>query len=109
MTIEVPVATSGSGRRAFLRQLAALAAGAGMTTTASAQAYPARHITMTLPTGPGSPSDLIGRKLATVMAQIANVSVVPDNTPGANGIIGVQTVMNAPADGYNVMFTTTST
>jgi tripartite-type tricarboxylate transporter receptor subunit TctC len=109
MTIENPSRTTEPSRRDVLRRLAALAIGATTGTSALAQEYPSRFITMTLPTGAGSPSDAIGRKLGTVMGQIAKVSVVADNKAGANGIIGVQAVLNAPADGYNMMFTTLST
>ena len=109
MTKEFPNPTRRTSRREILRHLAALAVGAATGTSARAQAYPSRHITMILPTGAGSPSDVIGRKLATVMSEIAKVSVVADNRAGANGIIGVQAVMNAAADGYTMMFTTLST
>jgi len=108
---EIPPTLASPHRRDVLRSLGALAIGGATATSTWGQGagYPSRNIIMTLPTGAGSPSDAIGRKLGAAMAEIAKVSVVPDNRAGANGIIGVQTVMNAPADGYNMMFTTLST
>ena len=96
-------------RRDVLLQLAAFAMGGVAAAPASAQQYPSRPITMIMPTAPGAPSDLIGRKLAAVMGAQAGVPMVADNRAGANGIIGVQAVLNAPADGHTVLFTTTST
>jgi tripartite-type tricarboxylate transporter receptor subunit TctC len=108
---EIALPLDSPRRRDVLRSLGALAVGGATSTSAWSQApaYPSRNIIMTLPTGPGSPSDLVGRKLGVAMGQIAKVTVVPDNRAGANGIIGVQAVLNAPADGYNMMFTTLST
>jgi len=109
MTIEIPGKTPGLLRRDVLRQLAAVAIGGVAGSSAWAQPFPSRPITMILPSAPGAPSDMIGRKLAAVMAAQAGVPIIADNRAGANGVIGVQAVLNAPADGHTVLFTTTST
>ena len=109
MAIKTPSTTAGLQRRDVLRQLAAVAIGGVAGSPALAQQFPNRPITMILPSAPGAPSDAIGRKLAAVMSARAGVPVVVDNRAGANGIIGVQAVSHAPADGYTVLFTTTST
>jgi tripartite-type tricarboxylate transporter receptor subunit TctC len=97
-------------RRGALRPIAALAAGALVGSPSRAQTYPNnRAITMLFPAAPGSPSDLIGRQVAKTMQSVAGVPVVADNRPGANGVIGVQALLNAPADGHTLMFTTMST
>ncbi|HSV82114.1 MAG TPA: tripartite tricarboxylate transporter substrate binding protein [Ramlibacter sp.] len=102
--------TTAPQRRDVLRQLGAVALGGLAGTPALAQQqYPTRPITMILPSAPGVPSDLIGRKIASLMAAQAGVPIVADNRAGANGVIGVQALLRAPADGYNVLFTTTST
>ena len=97
-------------RRDVLRQLGAVAIGGLAGTHALAQQpYPSRPVTVIMPSAPGVPSDLIGRKLSQLMAEKAGQPFVVDNRPGANGVIGVQAFLRTPADGYNVMFTTTST
>lgn len=90
----------------------ALAAAAATTLVglpARAQSYPNRQITFVFPAAPGTPSDLVGRLVGKSMAAAAGVAVVPENKPGANGVIGVQAVLNAPADGHTMLFTTMST
>lgn len=96
-------------RRDVLRPMAALVLGSVVGGPARAQAFPARQITMVFPSAPGSPSDLVGRHLAKAMTGPAGVPVIADNRAGANGVIGVQAVLNAPADGHTVLFTTMST
>lgn len=86
-----------------------LAISAGLPIAALAQAYPSKPITLVLPTGVGGTSDVIARTMGQVMSENLKVAIIPDNRPGANGVIGVQQVMRAPPDGYNVLFTTSST
>lgn len=110
MNIENCISGATWKRRQVLQHIAALAVGGAATSpVAAAEAYPSRPITMILPTAAGGPSDLIGRKLASVMGSQAGVPVVADNRPGAIGVIGVQAVLRAPADGQTILFTTTST
>ena len=96
-------------RRGALRPLAAAALGALVGLPSRAQTFPGRQITMVLPGAPGSPSDLVGRLVAKSLGAQAGVPVIADNRPGANGVIGVQAILNAPADGHMVLFTTMST
>lgn len=95
-------------RRTAMRPLIAAAASM-IGFPAMAQGYPNRPIKMIFPAAPGSSSDLLGRHLANVVEGVAGVPVVPDNRAGANGVIGIQALMNAPADGYSLVFTTMST
>lgn len=104
MSLNFPVT-----RRGALRPLAAAAAGTLLGSSARAQSFPNRPIAMVFPAAPGSPSDLIGRQVARTLQGLSGVPVVAENRPGANGIIGVQAVLNAPADGHTLMFTTMST
>lgn len=77
-------------------------------TAAIAQTYPSRPVTIVVPSSAGSPSDMIGRLIAKSMAAQTQGSVVTDDKPGANGIIGVQAVLNNPADRHTLLFTTLS-
>jgi tripartite-type tricarboxylate transporter receptor subunit TctC len=81
----------------FVSLIAALA-----TTTASAQTYPSRPITMVVPFAAGGPVDVVARILAVPMGKSLGQTVVVDNTVGAGGSIGVGRVARAAPDGYTV-------
>ena len=100
---------TGWSRRDALRPLASAALLPLLGGGALAQVYPARQISMVFPAAAASPSDLVGRHLAKAMAAQTTVPIVADNRPGANGLIGVQAVQNALADGHTLLFTTMST
>lgn len=70
---------------------------------ASAQAYPNRAITMVVPFAPGGPADVLGRLVGARMADHLGQSVVIENRPGANTIIGAQQVARARPDGYTIL------
>ena len=79
-------------------------------TLAGAQdAYPNRPITIVVPFGAGSGSDIgarvIGQKLGEAMGQ----PVVIDNRPGANGSIAASYVAKTKPDGYTLFVGTNST
>jgi tripartite-type tricarboxylate transporter receptor subunit TctC len=76
---------------------------------ASAQEFPSRRITLIVPFPAGSATDGIARRLAADMVKIANVPVIVDNKPGADGNIAAMSVLRSEADGYTVFVTTNST
>lgn len=74
-----------------------------------AQVWPtAKPITMVVPFPPGGPTDIVARLLAQHLSQQLGQSIVIDNKPGANGNIGNSLVAKAPADGYTVLYNTSS-
>lgn len=87
---------------------AACAAAALAAPAAQAQAYPAKPITMVIPFPPGGPTDMVARLLAQKMTEQMGQNVVVDNKPGANGNIGGLFVSRAPADGYTLLYNTSS-
>lgn len=96
-------------RRQFVS--AGFAAIAVVTTTpALAQSgFPSRPVRLVIPYPAGGPTDGIGRLLAQRLAEMWKVPVVPENRPGAGGIIGAQNVAASPADGYTLLLTAGST
>ena len=76
---------------------------------AQAQNYPTRPIIMVVPFAAGGTFDVMGRIIAARMSEILGQQVVVENTTGAGGIIGVNRVINAPADGYTVLLGTAGT
>jgi tripartite-type tricarboxylate transporter receptor subunit TctC len=64
---------------------------------------------MVVPFAAGGTFDVMGRIIAARMSEILGQQVVVENTTGAGGIIGVNRVINAPADGYTVLLGTVGT
>jgi tripartite-type tricarboxylate transporter receptor subunit TctC len=94
--------------RTFRRTLLGLAAAACFPLSAWAQAYPSKPITLLVPFPPGGPTDLVARVLAKKMSEQMGQSIVIDNKPGANGNIAAVAAAKAPADGYTVLYNTSS-
>ena len=70
------------------------------TSTALAQSYPARTVTIVVPFGAGGRTDLTARGVARALEKHLGRTVAVVNRPGAGGVIGSKAVANAPADGY---------
>ena len=85
--------------RTFLTILAVTVASV-CTSSATAQAYPARAVTMVVPFSAGGPTDTIARIMAERMGRALGQTVVVENTTGAAGSIGVGRVARAAPDGY---------
>ena len=92
----------------FRRTLLGLAAAACLPLAAWAQVYPSKPITLLVPFPPGGPTDLVARVLAKKMSEQMGQSIVIDNKPGANGNIAAVAAAKAPADGYTVLYNTSS-
>lgn len=73
-----------------------------------AGAYPTKPITMVVPFPPGGPTDLVARVLAQKIGEQMGQSVLVDNRGGANGNIGAAFVAKALADGYTILYNTSS-
>lgn len=70
--------------------------------TVPAQQYPARPVTLLCWSAAGSPVDLYARIMAKLLAAELGQNVVVDNRTGGSGIIMVNTLIKAPADGYTL-------
>jgi tripartite-type tricarboxylate transporter receptor subunit TctC len=94
-------------RRALLR--AAGAAGALLALPALAQSdYPNRPIKLVVPFAPGGGTDVTARMLAERLRGELGQAIVVDNRPGATGTLGTVAAMRSPADGYTLLFTTST-
>src|SRR5262249_3767283 len=69
----------------------------------SANNYPNRTVKVVTPYAPGGPTDLAARLVADQLTAHYGESFIVDNKPGANGVIGVQTVMQSAPDGYTLL------
>jgi len=88
-------------RRQFqLLLLAQALVGVGM---ARADDFPARSLRLLVPSGAGSSGDVIMRVLAEQLAAQLKQPVIVETRPGADGLIAMQGLMSAPADGYTLL------
>jgi tripartite-type tricarboxylate transporter receptor subunit TctC len=85
-------------RRRFSTGLAAGAATLAAP-TAWAQGVAAKPIRVIVPYPPGGFTDVTARLVAQKLQERLGQSVVVDNKPGANGIIGVDAMAKSPPDG----------
>ena len=69
----------------------------------SAQDFPNRPITLTMPYAPGGPGDAITRVFASSLQKHLGVQVVVDNPAGASGTIGTAKVARSRPDGYTLL------
>lgn len=103
--------THGPARRKIIGLAAAAVAtvaGFAPLQSAWAQAYPSKPITMVVPFPPGGPTDLVARVLGQKLSELLGQPVIIDNRPGANGNIAAGAVSKASADGYTVLYNTSS-
>src|SRR3954451_22223606 len=72
----------------------------GGWTTAKAQNYPARTVTVIVPFAPGGPADITGRIVADIFARHLGQQFVVENVGGAGGTTGSLRGARAAPDGY---------
>ena len=82
--------------------LAAVLAVAAGVTSAAAQTYPSRQLSIIVPFAAGGPTDTIARIMAQAMGQALGQTIIVENTTGAAGSIGVARVARANPDGYTI-------
>jgi putative tricarboxylic transport membrane protein len=75
---------------------------AALTTGIGAQQYPTRPVTILCWSAPGSPVDLFARIMAKLLSTELGQNVIVENRTGGSGIIMVNTLVKAPADGYTI-------
>jgi tripartite-type tricarboxylate transporter receptor subunit TctC len=84
----------------------ALGAVTAASRPASAQAWPARPVTVVVPWPAGGSTDILARGVSKNLGERLGQSFVVDNRSGANGNIGAAAVARAAPDGYTLMVTT---
>ena len=89
-------------RRTVLIAGAILALASGF---ASAQAFPARTVTLVVPYAPGGLPDTVARVVGQKLGDKWGQAVVVENKPGGNGVVAAQYLATKPADGYTLLVT----
>src|SRR5476649_12520 len=86
-------------RRAALGASLLLAA----LTSAAAQEWPSRNVTVVVPIPAGVTSDIIARVVFEQVGKQLGQTFVIENRPGAGGTIGGNMVAKATPDGYTIL------
>jgi tripartite-type tricarboxylate transporter receptor subunit TctC len=101
----LPKASGGTTMKRLFATVLVLLAGAA---AAAADTYPSRTVKLLCWTTAGAPLDVMMRQLGKQLAEIFGQSVVVENRAGGSGVAAMASLMNQPADGYNVLSTTSS-
>jgi tripartite-type tricarboxylate transporter receptor subunit TctC len=97
-------------RRLRGRHVAALTAALGLVcAVAPAWAqYPGKPVRVIVPFAAGGTPDVVGRIISQQLAAQTGQPFVVENRPGADGVLGAQTVAESPPDGYTLLVTSSS-
>jgi tripartite-type tricarboxylate transporter receptor subunit TctC len=76
---------------------------AALPATVLAQAYPNKPIRWIVPYTGGGITDIVTRVVTQKMQGPLGQSIIVDNRPGANSILGADIAAKAPADGYTIL------
>lgn len=88
-------------RRHFLQACSAAALlSASRFSLAQSGAWPDKPMRIVVPFTPGGTTDMVARLISTELARQLGQSVIVENKPGAGTVIGVDSVVKQPADGY---------
>jgi tripartite-type tricarboxylate transporter receptor subunit TctC len=85
------------------RTFTALALAACAATSALAQEFPNRHITLIMPFSAGGPGDTLARILGQGMTKVLGKQVIIENAAGAGSTIGAAKAASAKPDGHTVL------
>ena len=78
--------------------------GGAITATQSvAQGYPDKPIRIIVPYGTGGGTDILTRNIADRLAKKLGQSIIVENRPGADGVIGTAVVATSKPDGYTYL------
>ena len=92
-------------RRSLSIGLSLLGASALPNAFAQSASYPNRTIKFIITHAAGGLPDTVARIYAQRLTERLGQPVVVENKPGANGVLAVQAVITAPADGYTFLCT----
>lgn len=89
-------------------RIAALLMSLTLALAAAAADWPTKPVRVIVPFPAGGPTDSVARTVSAHMSRTLAQPMVIENKPGAEGAIAAQTVVSSPADGYTLLFATSS-
>src|SRR5438034_6878011 len=93
---------TGPTRRSVLALIGSLAPAAAFA------AYPERPVKLVVALAPGGPADTAARIFAPHLSDALGQSVFIENRTGASSVVGTESVVRADADGYTLLFGSSS-
>jgi tripartite-type tricarboxylate transporter receptor subunit TctC len=96
------------GRRQFLYFAVSAAALPAASRSVWGQAYPVRPVRLMLGYAPGAAPDIVARLVGQALSDRLGRQLIIDNRPGAASNLAAEAVVRAPADGYTLLYCTTS-
>ncbi|MGL4243423.1 MAG: Bug family tripartite tricarboxylate transporter substrate binding protein [Beijerinckiaceae bacterium] len=85
------------------RGIIAGAAALGISGAARAQAFPTRPVKLIIPFAPAGGTDIAARLLGERLGEVLGQQIVPDNRPGANGVIAGEALRQSEPDGHTLL------
>lgn len=73
------------------------------------QAYPSKPVRVIVPYAAGGFSDISSRLIVESMSRVLGQPMIVETRPGGGGRIGAEAIARAPADGYQLLYTTNGT
>ena len=70
--------------------------------------YPNRPVRVIVPQAPGGSNDIMARYVGGALTERLGKQFIVDNRPGAEGMIGTETVARANPDGYTLLMASTA-
>ena len=95
-----------TGMKLTVSTVFALAGLAGATIAQAQTDFPSKAIKIVVPFAPGGAADTTARLLSEPLAKKLGQPVIVENKPGGGATVGASYVVNAPADGYTLLYTT---
>jgi tripartite-type tricarboxylate transporter receptor subunit TctC len=86
-----------------LARFVGIALFAALAGTAFAVDYPTRPVKWVVPYPPGGTTDVLARIVAQWLGEKMGQTFIIENKPGGGNNIGVEYVVNSPADGYTLL------
>ncbi|MBI3069068.1 MAG: tripartite tricarboxylate transporter substrate binding protein [Betaproteobacteria bacterium] len=76
--------------------------------SAPAQTYPTRPVRLIVPYAPGGGTDVLGRMISQRLGEALGQSIIVDNRPAVDGIVGAEILTRSAPDGYTLLIISSS-